>query len=136
PSSEPQPAQRKNPIEAINVRCKVPRDCQELALLVGEYHCQAEQAETLQPEALFELLQHFDIYRRPERFEQFLTACEMVARGHAVQEQTDYPQAAYLRAAAGAARAVEARPLIEQGYQGAELGQALKCARLQAIERF
>lgn len=135
-SSEPQPAQRKNPIEAINIRCKVPRDCQELALLVGEYHCQAEQAETLQPEALFELLQHFDIYRRPERFEQFLTACEMVARGHAVQEQTDYPQAAYLRAAAGAARAVEARPLIEQGYQGAELGQALKCARLQAIERF
>ncbi|WP_312376502.1 multifunctional CCA addition/repair protein [Stutzerimonas nitrititolerans] len=135
-SSEPQPAQRKNPIEAINVRCKVPRDCQELALLVGEYHCQAHQAETLQPEALLELLQHFDIYRRPERFEQFLAACEMVARGRAAHERIDYPQAAYLRAAADAARAVEARPLIELGYQGAELGQALKRERLQAIERF
>ncbi|WP_312453038.1 multifunctional CCA addition/repair protein [Stutzerimonas nitrititolerans] len=135
-SSEPQPAQRKNPIEAINVRCKVPRDCQELALLVGEYHCQAHQAEALQPEALLELLQHFDIYRRPERFEQFLAACEMVARGRAAHERIDYPQAAYLRAAADAARAVEVRPLIELGYQGAELGQALKRERLQAIERF
>ncbi|HCL75265.1 MAG TPA: multifunctional CCA tRNA nucleotidyl transferase/2'3'-cyclic phosphodiesterase/2'nucleotidase/phosphatase, partial [Pseudomonas sp.] len=42
----------------------------------------------------------------------------------------------YLRAAADAARAVEARPLIELGYQGAELGQALKRERLQSIERF
>ncbi len=114
----------------------MPRDCQELALLVGEYHCQAHQAEALQPEALLELLQHFDIYRRPERFEQFLAACEMVARGRAAHERIDYPQAAYLRAAADAARAVEARPLIELGYQGAELGQALKRERLQSIERF
>ncbi|MFV0455086.1 MAG: multifunctional CCA addition/repair protein [Pseudomonas sp.] len=135
-SPEPQPVQRKNPIEAISARCKVPRDCQELALLVGEHHCQAHQAETLQPEALFEFLQHFDIYRRPERFEQFLAACEMVARGQAAQERIDYPQAAYLRAAAAAARAVEAGPLIKQGYQGAELGQALKRERLQVIKRF
>lgn len=135
-STAQQPAERKNPIEAINARCKVPRDCQELALLVGEYHCQAHQAKALQPAALFELLQHFDIYRRPERFEQFLAACEMVARGRAMPEQTAYPQAGYLRAAADAARAVEAKPLIEQGYKGAELGQALKRERLEAIERF
>lgn len=130
------PEQRKKPIEAINVRCKVPRDCQELALLVGEYHPKTHQATTLPPAQLFDLLQHFDIYRRPERFEQFLAACEMIARGQTPEEQDAYPQAAYLRAAAVAARAVEARPLIEQGYKGAELGQALLRKRLEAIERF
>src|SRR5690606_26221981 len=96
----------------------------------------AHQAETMQPAAVIHMRQHCDIYRRPERFEQFLAACEMVARGRAAHERIDYPQAAYLRAAADAARAVEARPLIELGYQGAELGQALKRERLQAIERF
>jgi len=128
--------QRKGSIKAINARCKVPRDCQELAMLVGEYHEKAHQAEALEPAALFELLQHFDIYRRPERFEQFLAACEMIANGRATPEEAAYPRAAYLRTAAAAARAVEAKHLIEQGYQGAELGQALQRERLDAIRRF
>lgn len=128
--------QRKDSIKAINARCKVPRDCQELASLVSEHHEQVHQAEAMQAGALFELLQHFDIYRRPERFEQFLSACEMIARAQARTAQTAYPQAAYLRAAATAARAVDAKPLIEQGYKGAELGQALQRERLEAIREF
>ena len=135
-SPERQSAPRANPIDAINARCKVPRDCQELALLVGDHNHQAHQAENLPAETLFELLQHFDIYRRPERFEQFLAACEMIAWGRAAPRPISYTQASYLRAAADAARAVEVTPLIEQGYQGAELGQALKRQRLQALERF
>ncbi|MGH8353266.1 MAG: multifunctional CCA addition/repair protein, partial [Pseudomonas sp.] len=87
-------------IEAVNARCKAPRDCQELALLVGEYHSHGHRALELKPTTLLELLQHFDIYRRPQRFEEFIAACEMDARGRLGLEQRDYPQAAYLRGAA------------------------------------
>lgn len=119
-------------IKAVNARYKVPRDCQELALLVGEFQGHAQRALELGAAELFDLLQHFDIHRRPERFEQFIAACEMIAHH---EEQEVSAQSTHLRAAATAARAVEAKALIEQGYQGAELGEALQRERLKAIER-
>lgn len=122
-------------IETVNARFKVPRDCQELATLTGEFHAQAHGAMTLPAPQLFELLQHFDIYRRPDRFEQFIAACEMDAKGRGL-EAHDYPQADYLRGAAESARAVQVKPLIEQGYKGAELGEALKRGRLIAVQAY
>lgn len=123
-------------IAAVNARCKAPRDCQELALLVGEYHSHGHRALELKPATLLELLQHFDIYRRPQRFEEFIAACEMDARGRLGLEQRDYPQAAYLRGAAAAARAVATQPLLEQGLQGPALGQALRQERLKALKAY
>jgi len=123
-------------IAAVNARCKVPRECAELALLVGEYHTHAHRALELRPSTLFELLQHFDIYRRPQRFEEFIAASEMDARGRLGLEQRDYPQAAYLRGAADAARAVPVRPLLEKGFQGAALGEALNRERLAALKAY
>ncbi|MBM7062234.1 multifunctional CCA addition/repair protein [Pseudomonas sp. UL073] len=123
-------------IRAVNQRCKAPRDCQELALLVGEYHTHAHRALELRPNTLLELLQRFDVYRRPQRLEEFIAACEMDARGRHGLEQRAYPQADYLRGAAAAARAVTAQPLLERGLQGAELGEALNRARLEALKAY
>jgi tRNA nucleotidyltransferase (CCA-adding enzyme) len=123
-------------IRAVNSRCKAPKDCQELALLVGEYHTHGHRALELKASTLFELLQRFDVYRRPQRFEEFISACEMDARGRLGFEQRDYPQAAYLRAAMQAARAVPVQPLLALGLKGAELGEALNRARLQALSQF
>lgn len=121
-------------IKAVNERCKAPRECQELAVLVGEYHTHSHRALELKASTLLELLQSFDVYRRPQRFEEFIAACEMDARGRLGLEQRAYPQAAYLRGAAEAARAVTVQPLIEQGYKGAELGEALKRERLKTLQ--
>ena len=118
-------------IDAVNARFKVPRDCQELARLVGEFQGSAQRALELEATELFDLLQHFDIQRRPERFEHFIAACEMIAHH---EDQAPSAQSAHLRAAAAATRNVEAKALIEQGYKGAELGEALKRERLKAIE--
>lgn len=122
------------PIDVINTRYKVPRDCQELARLVGEFHQLGHQAMSLPPSTLFQLLQHFDIYRRPERFEQFVASCTMDAQSR--HEGVAYPQADYLRGAAELARAVQVKPLIEQGFKGAELGEALKHERLEAVRHY
>lgn len=121
-------------IKAVNQRFKVPRDCQELALLVGQYHTHGHRALELKPSTLLDLLQSFDVYRRPQRFEEFVVACEMDARGRKGLEDRTYPQAEYLRGAAVTAREVQVQPLLEQGFQGQELGEALKRERLDALK--
>lgn len=123
-------------IEAVNQRCKVPRDCAELALLVGEYHTHGHRALELRADTLLELLQAFDVYRRPQRFEEFIAACEMDARGRLGFEERDYPQAAYLHGAMQAARSVAVQPLLERGLKGAELGEALKAERLKVLKAY
>ncbi|MCP1605870.1 multifunctional CCA addition/repair protein [Pseudomonas citronellolis] len=123
-------------IDAVNTRFKAPRDCQELARLVGEYHTHAHRALELRPNTLLELLQTFDVYRRPQRFEEFIAASEMDARGRHGLENRAYPQADYLRGAAKAAREVAVQPLLEKGFKGAELGEALKRERLKALKAY
>jgi len=123
-------------IKAVNQRFKAPRDCQELALLVGEYHTHCHRALELRASTLLELLQSFDVYRRPQRFEAFIAACEMDARGRKGLEQRQYPQADYLRGAAAAARAVQVQPLVQQGLTGQALGEALKGERLKALKAY
>ena len=123
-------------VKAANQRVKAPRECQELALLVCEYHTHCHRALELRPETLLKLFKAFDIYRRPERFEQFLGACQADALGRTGLEDRTYPQADYLRKAAEHARAVSVQPLLEQGLQGAELGKALEKSRLHAVATF
>ncbi|RIA21510.1 tRNA nucleotidyltransferase (CCA-adding enzyme) [Ectopseudomonas oleovorans] len=123
-------------IQAINDRCKAPRDCAELALLVGEFHTHGHRAFELRPSTLLELLQRFDVFRRPQRFAEFVTACEMDARGRKGLEQREYPQAAYLLGAAEIARQVAVKPLLEKGFKGAELGEALNRERLKALKAY
>jgi len=104
--------------------------------LVGQYHTHGHRALELKASTLLELLQSFDVYRRPQRFEEFVVACEMDARGRKGLEQRSYPQADYLRGAAKAAREVAVAPLLEQGFKGPELGEALKRERLRALKAY
>ncbi|WHL30192.1 hypothetical protein QJS63_10290 [Pseudomonas juntendi] len=94
---------------------------------------QADQALQLPAMSLLALLQKFDVYRRPQRFEDFLAACEMVALGNC---KAGYPQGEYLRGAAAAARAVDVNPLVQAGLTGQALGEALKAQRLKALEAY
>ena len=121
-------------IKKVNQRLKVPNDCAQLAFLVGEFHTHAHRALELRPATLLKLLMRFDIMRRPQRFADFIAASEMDARGRLGLEDRDYPQAEYLRKAAEVVRAVDVKPLLEQGLQGAELGLALTAARQQALQ--
>jgi tRNA nucleotidyltransferase (CCA-adding enzyme) len=123
-------------IKAVSERFKAPRDCQELALLVGQYHTHGHRALELKASTLLELLQSFDVYRRPQRFEEFIAACEMDARGRKGLEERSYPQAEYLRGAAAAARAVAVQPLLEKGFKGPQLGEAIKRERLRALKAY
>lgn len=123
-------------VQAINQRCKAPKDCQELALLVCQYHTHCHRALELKASTLLELLNKMDAFRRPQRFSEFIAACSMDARGRSGLEDRPYPQASHLEAVATCARTVSPQPLLAKGFQGAALGQALQNARLKAITLF
>ena len=120
-------------LEALCERLPVPRAYRDLALHVARHHTTVHRAEELRPATVMKLLDAVDAFRRPERFEAFLIACEADARGRKGLEERPYPQAERLRAAFAAARAVDPAALVAEGYKGAALGEALRQKRIDAI---
>jgi tRNA nucleotidyltransferase (CCA-adding enzyme) len=115
-------------------RYRAPNDFRELAATVARYHGLTHRVADLRGGTVLKLLQGTDAFRRPERFEQFLLACEADYRGRLGFESRDYPQAGFLRAAFAAAQAVPTQPLVERGLQGEAFAQELQQQRIVAID--
>jgi tRNA nucleotidyltransferase (CCA-adding enzyme) len=120
-------------IEALVARLKIPNDYRELALLVARLHGNVHRAFELRPATVLKLLEETDAFRRPERFAQFLVACESDARGRAGLEERPYPQADYLRRAREAAAAVTLDAAERDGLAGAAIGEKLRAKRLKVL---
>lgn len=118
---------------ALCERLGAPNRFRELAVAVARYHGLCHRALELRAGTVLKVLEGVDAFRRPERFADFLAACEADARGRLGLSQAPYPQADWLRAALGAARAVDAAALAAQGLAGAALGQALQERRIRAV---
>ena len=114
-------------------RLPVPKASRELALIVAEFHGHCHRALELRPKTVQKVLERCDAFRRPQRFAQFLTACEADARGRAGRENEPYPQAGYLRGAFDAAASVATGDLAEPGRSGADIGRKLRRRRLAAL---
>ena len=120
-------------IKKMDDRLPLPAACRELALAVAEFHGQAHRAFELRPSTVLKLIERTDALRRPERFAKFLLACEADSRGRTGLEERPYPQAAYLRGALDVVAAVSPREFVMQGMDGAQIGDALRRKRLQAL---
>jgi tRNA nucleotidyltransferase (CCA-adding enzyme) len=87
--------------------------------------------------ALVRLLERCDAFRKPQRFEQVLLACECDARGRLGMEEAPYPPRDRLLAALKAARAVDTAAIAaearERGLLGDQIGQRIQQARAQAV---
>jgi len=120
-------------VEEVCARLKTPREFKELAVIVARQHGLVHKAQEIRSDTLLKLLESVDAFRRPERFELFLTACEADHRGRTGLEDTPFPQADYLRKAFAAARAVTTESLDTAKLSGAEIGTELKKKRLEAV---
>ena len=121
------------PLRALAARLKVPAEHAALAELVCRHHLDAHRALELRPATVLQLLERLDAFRRPERLQRFLAACEADKRGRLGLSEGDYPQAAFLRAARDAAAAIDAKPFVAEGIAGPKLGEAIRAARIGAI---
>jgi tRNA nucleotidyltransferase (CCA-adding enzyme) len=124
-------------LQKVCERLRVPTDCKELAEVVAREHGNIHRSAELGPEALMRLLERCDAIRQPERFERVLQACECDARGRLGFEEAAYPQAARLQQAQKKALSVETAPIAQaaaaQGLQGAQIGEQIFKARVQAV---
>jgi tRNA nucleotidyltransferase (CCA-adding enzyme) len=122
-------------VDALCDRLKAPNSYRELARHVARYHLHGHRALELRPATTLKVLEALDAFRRPERFEQFLLACEADWRGRQGLEDRAYPQAERLRAARAAAANIDAKPLVEAGLQGEAVARRLREQRIAAIRR-
>ncbi|MEX2124408.1 MAG: multifunctional CCA addition/repair protein [Woeseia sp.] len=123
-------------IKSMAGRMPIPTACRELALAVAEFHGHCHKAFELRAATMLKVLECTDAFRRPGRFDKFLLACEADSRGRTGFEQRPYPQAQYFRGALQAAAAMSGRELAMQDMNGAQIGEALRRKRLQAIGQF
>ena len=121
------------PLRALCERLKVPLEHAKLSELVCRLHLQAHQALELRPATVLKLIEQLDAFRRPERLEHFLLACEADKRGRLGHADTPYPQADDLRAAFAAARTITAQAFVERGLEGPAIAEAQRQARIKAI---
>lgn len=122
-------------IRDIASRLPVPKASRDVALLVSEFHTHCHRALQLKAKTMLKVLEATDAFRRPQRFEQFLVACEADARGRAGLEDRRYPQADYLRGALRAAAAVDAGAIARR-HDAAKIPKAIRRARIVALEDY
>lgn len=123
-------------VEALCLRLRVPNPVRDLAKIVAEYHDLLHGVEKLTPKTLMKLFSAIDVWRRPERLEQMIITSESDARGRTGFETSPYPQGDYLRAAWRVACSVTNREVIDAGFTGADIGEALRQRRMQALEEW
>jgi len=123
-------------IKQLAQRYLIPRNFQQLAELTSRYHTHCHRVMELNATTLVKTLENLDAFRRPDRFKQFLIACEADFRGRTGFEEKPYPQREFLQQAYETAAAVAIEPLLAQGFSGQKLGEKLHQQRVAAIKKF
>ncbi len=127
-------------VELVNDFCRrlrVPNEYRELAVIVARYHLHCHRATELRAATILSMLEAIDAFRRPERFEPFLLACEADMRGRTGWEDRPYPQGDVLRRAFEAAHAIDTAAIAaaHEGLDGAAIGKRIHDARVAAIKQ-
>ncbi|HSP01656.1 MAG TPA: multifunctional CCA addition/repair protein [Thioalkalivibrio sp.] len=121
-------------VHALCDRFRIPNAYRELAVAVAHWHGHSHRALELRPDTVLKTLEGLDAFRRPERVEPFLLACEADYRGRTGFEERPYPQADYLRAAHARCLAIAAKSLVDEGLSGKAIGEALHARRVAALK--
>ncbi|NLG75092.1 MAG: multifunctional CCA addition/repair protein [Xanthomonadaceae bacterium] len=120
-------------IERMCERLRVPNAYRDLAVIVSKYHLNAHRAQELRATTLLDLLENVDAFRRPDRFEGFVLACEADARGRLGLEDREYPQADFLRRAREVAAKVKPDETFA-GLSGEQIAARLRKLRIAALK--
>lgn len=120
-------------IEQLAQRLRVPNAHKELALMVSDHHCKIHRCNDLTKDSIITLFDKLDAWRKPERYQKFLLACEADARGRLHFEEAPYPQRQQMLKYYQQAADVNVQDIIKQGIKGAAIKPALFKARTAAI---
>jgi tRNA nucleotidyltransferase (CCA-adding enzyme) len=126
-------------LKAVCERLRVPTECRELADVVAREHSNVHRSGEIGAQALVRLLERCDAFRKPQRFDLVLLACECDARGRLGKEEEPYPQRTRLLAALAAAQSVPTHEIAARAQalniNGPGVGEMIQKARVEAVER-
>ncbi len=125
-------------LKGVCERLRVPTDCRELAEVVAREHGNIHRSAEFGAAALVRLLERCDAFRKPQRFDEVLLACECDARGRLGLENSAYPQrpqlAQVLRSAQAVVTETVAQAAQTAGLSGPKIGEMIHAARVQAVQ--
>ena len=118
----------------VSKRLRVPNDCRELAHIVAKFHGKVSRTDEMRPDTLVRLLQDTDAFRQPERFREFLRACESDSRGRVGFENRPFPYADKLLKVLEAASNVDAGAIAQNFAEPEKIKKAVYEARVEAVK--
>lgn len=114
-------------INSLVSRYRIPREYSDLALLTAAWHDTYERVLTLPSTQIFELLKAADARRRPERFENFIIACETCVPHHLSSSQ-------FLQSCVRQIQIMDIQDIIAQNLKGDEFAKKLADRQINIIE--
>ena len=122
-------------LQDVSKRLRVPNECKELAQIVAKFHGKVHQVSKMRPDTALQFLIDTDAIRQPQRFKDFLSACECDSRGRTGFETAECPEAKVLTGLLEAVLAVDAGAVAKLHTAPEAIKQAVFEARLVAIKQ-
>lgn len=123
-------------LDSLCKRLRVPNHYKGLAAQVMRFHTHCHRALELRASTLTDTLIELGAFKSNNQLENFLLACEADARGRTGYENRPYPQAKVYRGAARAGSAIDSTPVFSRNLQGAQIGEAIRQLRIEAVSGF
>ncbi|MDL2337747.1 MAG: multifunctional CCA addition/repair protein [Pseudomonadota bacterium] len=127
-----------SPLRSLCERWRIPSDCREVAEGVARERTAIQRSATMNAAELVCLLDRCDAWRRPERFEHLLMACDCIESTDRFSETRGRDRVpTRLREAWAQAAAVDVGDAAQQaamlGLRGPDIGAAVHAARVHAV---
>ena len=120
-------------LDRIESRLRVPKEHAQLSRLICKHRTRLHRVKELKPSQVLKLLESIDAFRRPERLDKILLACEADARGRSAVEKLDFPQKPYLKTMLHAASEINSRAVLAASHTEPKV--AIFEARLSSITK-
>ncbi len=124
------PLDQEETVEALCARMRAPHAYRDLGRLAAAHHHAVRSAPRLPPEALLDLLQRVDAFRRPERLADLVRAVQANDDGDL---ESAYPPAELLLAARATAASVDTADLSASALPGPQIAAELRTRRIAAL---
>ena len=122
-------------VKDVCKRLRVPNDCKELAQIVSKFHGKLHQVLQMKPSTLLSFIVELDAIRQPERFKDFLRACEADSRGRTGLENHATPATDLMQKVLAAAMNVDAGAVASAYDAPEKIKAAVFEARLDAVKK-
>ncbi len=121
-------------VKQLCKRLKVPNNHRDLAIAVAQYHTHFHYIEEMKAKTILKMLEGLDAFRRPERFENFLTCGLADQRGRPGYEKKASLQNELLKKIWESVSNINNKEVLLAGFKGKEISEEMRRRRIIAIQ--